>query len=316
MARASAIEAAHRNCVSASMAPTIAGVNPFDSAVGLYYRIVGEAPPAPETWEMTLGRWMEPVIIRAFTHHTKLRVKRPRRVFDPAFWFTTEEYGFPMGALLDGITVDSSGNAVVEAKHASTFAGPDWENDIPLHYYFQVQHQLACTGWSRAYACALIGKKFVWLPVERDDEVIALLTDKERVFWNEHVVPRIPPTMDGHPTTTEIVRRRYAHSEPEFAIDLSGDPEVERLCQSYRAYTEAIAKMKLERDAVTNNLLAILDTAESAVTAHYKVTAKEQRRETLDLERLRAEQPAIAAKYTKTTSSRPVRVTKLQDAER
>lgn len=257
---------------------------------------------------MWLGRQMEPVIIRAFTHETKMRVRRPRKAFDPNFWFTTEEYGFPMGALLDGITVDSAGNAVVEAKHASAFAGEEWEGEPPLMYWFQVQHQLACTGWLNAYAVALVGKKLVWMRVARDDEIIAMITDKERDFYVNHVAARVPPPVDGHSATSALIKQRYAHSEPGYS-EVIEDAEAERLCEVYRAQGSAIDALKQEREATKNQLLMVIDTAESAVIGRYKIAAKEQERESIDVELLRRELPDIAEKYTKTSSSRPLRVT-------
>lgn len=310
MSRTSAIERAHREFggLTSSMAATVAGVNPWDSPYHLYARLTGEEPPLEQTWEMWLGQQMEPVIVRAFTRQTKMRVRRPRRVFDRDFWFTTEEYGFPMGALLDGITVDSSGNAVVEAKHASVFMSDEWGEEPPLMYWFQVQHQLACTGWLNAYVAALVGKKLVWMRVARDDELIAMLTDREREFWQNHIVPRVPPPIDGHAATSAVIRRRYAHSEPGFSVIIE-DEEVERLCARYRSEGDSIEALKKQREGTKNQLLVVLDTVESAVVGAYKVTAKEQTRSEIDVERLREEEPEIAAKYTKTSSNRPLRVT-------
>jgi len=310
MSRENAVEKAHREFggITASMAATVCGVNPWDSPYALYQRLTGEAPPLEQNFAMWLGGQMEGIIIRAFTRETKLRVRRPKRAFDPDFWFETHEYGFPMGCLLDGITVDSSGNAVVEAKHASSFAGDDWEGEPPLMYWFQMQHQLACTGWLAAYAVALVGKKLVWLRVERDDEIITLITDAEREFYVEHLKPRVPPPIDGHTATSEAIKRQYAHAEPGFSVIIE-DVEAERLCAKYGAQGRAIDALKTEREETKNQLLAIVSSAESAVIGEYKVTAKEQIRSSLDVDRLRAEMPEVVEKYSKVTSSRPLRVT-------
>ena len=308
--RTSAIEKAHREFggITASMAATVCGVNPWESPYSLYQRLIGEEPPVEQTWEMWLGSQMEGVIIRAFSRETKMRVRRPKKVFDPNFWFTTEEFGFPMGALLDGITVDSAGHAAVEAKHASTFMSDDWDNEPPLMYWMQVQHQLACTGWLNAYVVALLGKKLVWMRVPRDDEIIAMITDKERDFYLNHLVPRIPPAVDGHAATSASVRRQFSHSEPGYS-EVIENAEAERLCEVYRAQGTAIDTLKSEREETKNRLLMVMDKAESAVIGRYKVSAKEQFRTDLDVERLRKEMPEIAEKYARTSSSRPVRVT-------
>jgi len=310
MSRSNAIEKAHREFggITASSAATICGVNPWESPYTLYQRLVGETPPLKQTWEMWLGSQMEGVIIRAFTRETHLKVSRPKRVFDPNFWFTTTEYGFPMGALLDGTTTDTSGPCVVEAKHASAFAGEEWDGEPPLMYWFQMQHQLACTGWRRCYAVALVGKKLIVLPVERDEELIALITDKEREFYHNHVVPRVPPPVDGHSATSALIKARYAHSEPGYA-EVIEDPEVERLCEVYRAQGTALDALKQDREATKNQLFMVIKRAESAVVGRYKVSAKEQTRTDIDVERLRKELPEVAAQYARANTSRPLRVT-------
>jgi putative phage-type endonuclease len=294
--------------ITASMAPTIAGVNPWDSSYALWLRLMGETPPVEQSFAMWLGSQMEGIIIRAFTRETKLKVRRPRKAADPSFFFTTEEYGFPMGALLDGWTIEDGDEVGIEAKHASSFAGDDWADEPPLHYFLQVQHQMACTGWHKFYAVALVGKKLVYLPVARDDEIIAMLTDRERSFWLDNVVARVPPPVDGSQATSEALKARYGHSEPGFSV-LIEDAEVERLCASYLANGRAIDALKTEREGVKNRLLTILESAESAVIGKYKVTAKEQTRTTVDIEALRKDEPKLVAKYEKTATSRPLRVT-------
>lgn len=309
MSRPNAVEKMHREFggITASMAATIAGVNPWDSPYALWQRLMGEAPPLEQSFEMWLGSQMEGIILRAFTRQTKLKVKRPRRAADQDFFFTTEEYGFPMGALLDGCTIEDGETVGIEAKHASAFMGADWDDEPPLMYFMQIQHQLACTGWGKFYAVALVGKKLVYLPVERDDDIIAMLTDRERAFYRENVLQRVAPPVDGHKATTEAITRRYGHSEVGFSVLLE-DPEVERLCAKYLGIAKSIDALEEEKAAVRNTLFQIVEKAESAVAGHYSISAKEQTRQTIDTKRLRKDEPALAEKYTLTSSVRPLRV--------
>lgn len=317
MARSNLIEQSHKVAVSATMAATICGINPWDSPYSLWQRIVGDSPPKEETIQMWLGSQLEGVIIRAFTRQTKLKVKRPRKRFDTNFWFLNEDYGYPMSCLLDGITQDSTGPAVVEAKSSGGNWSGEWEEGggIPLMYWFQVQHQLAVTGWQHAYVPALVGGK-LYLPdvVERDDEVISLITDKERVFWNDHVLAGVPPAIDGHEATSAAIKRQYGHAEPGMSVVIQ-DPEVERLVESYRGANESITMLTEEKDAIGNQLRAVIGTNESAVIGSYAVSLKETTRSRIDTKALREQEPEVAERFTVTSEpTRTLRVSKRKDA--
>ena len=309
------IEALHKTGISATMASVICGVNPWDSPYSLYQRFKGEVPPKEETFQMWLGKQMEPIVIRAFTKATGLKVKRPRRVVDPAFTFRSEEYGFPMIALLDGTTTDDDGDAVVEAKTASAFASADWADEVPLWYWFQNQHQLATTGWGRAYTCAIVGNQFLYHTIERDDEVIALITDRERDFWLNHLVPGVPPAIDGHSATTAAIRDRWRRSEPGTVVIIE-DPEVERLCAVSLSQKESIDRLEGEREGTINALKDLVGSHERAEVGPYRITFKEQKgRARLDTKALRAAHPKLAEEFTVTGEpTRPLTVSRKKDA--
>jgi putative phage-type endonuclease len=183
--------------ITASKAPIIAGVSPWSSPYELFMEMTGQLPPKEQTFQMWLGTQIEGIVVRAFTRETGLKVRRPHRAVDPAFFFETEEYGFPMGALIDAAGIEEGHPFGVEAKNASAWMLADWQQDVPVHYMVQIQHQLACTGWSHFYAAAIVGNQFVSHRVERDEELITLITDKERDFYQNHLRPLCPPDVDG-----------------------------------------------------------------------------------------------------------------------
>jgi len=304
-----AIEKAHKDVISATMAPIICGVSPWESPYTLWRRIKGLEPPREQTLPMWLGTQMEPIVARLFMRETGMKIKRPHKVFDPNFWYTTEEYGFPMGALLDGVTPPEGPFCVWEGKTASGWQAGEWADELPLGYYFQVQHQLAVTGYARCYVAALIGGNIFKHPiVERDDEVIAMITDKERDFWFNHVVANVPPDADGHEATSNAIKAQWAHSTPDYS-EVIDDPEIERLAQVYVAQGQSIKSLENERDATGNQLRLVLEDRESVVSGAYKISAKEQIARRLDTTALKAAHVEIAERFMKESSSRPLRVT-------
>ena len=304
-----AIEKAHKDVISATMAPIICGVSPWESPYTLWRRIKGLEPPREQTLPMWLGTQMEPIVARLFTRETGMKIKRPHKVFDPNFWYTTEEYGFPMGALLDGVTPPEGPFCVWEGKTASGWQAGEWADELPLGYYFQVQHQLAVTGADRCYVAALIGGNMFKHPVvERDNEVIAMITDKERAFWFKNVKAGVPPDADGHEATSNAIKAQWAHSTPDYS-EVIDDPEVERLAQVYVAQGQSIKALENERDATGNQLRLVLEDRESIISGAYKISAKEQTARRLDTTALKAAHVEIAERFMKESSSRPLRVT-------
>lgn len=311
MPRESAIAKAHKTYIGASMAAAVCGVSPWESPYALYQSMVGEAPPREETFPMWLGTQMEGIVIRAFTRETGLKVRRPRKKLDAAFLAMTEEFGFPMGALLDGITVDSTGDCVVEAKTGSIFTRGDWGDEVPLHYWFQCQHQLAVTGWRRVYVPVILGNAFLYHIVERDQELITLLIDREREFWG-CVQRREPPVIDGSDSTTRAIRHQWRTAQPDVSKVIN-DPEVDRMVEVYVAQGSLIKEMEQERDKYKNRIIDQIREAESIVTPHYKVTYKNSTRRNVDVAALREAHPEVAEEFTVSSETRTFRATRRKD---
>lgn len=312
-----AVERLHREFggITASMAATICGANPWESAYDLYMRMIGREPPKRQTFEMWLGSNMEGVIIRAFSRETGMKVRRPRRAVDQEFWFTTEEYGFPMGALLDGITEDDTGPAVVEAKHVSGYAARDWQYEPPLMYWIQLQHQLACTGWRSAYICALAGKKLIWMRVKRDDEIIAMITDAERDFYR-CVQDGRPPSGEWSAWTTGVASGRSDASTRTTTLStVIDDPEVERLAAKYVAQGKAVEALRREREHTRNLLLSLVGEAESVSSGEYVIHAHDHSRSYIDIDRMKKDYPEIVQRYTKDRTVCSVRVQRIRGEE-
>jgi putative phage-type endonuclease len=296
--------------ITATSASIIAGVNPWESPYSLYMRMTGQGEEREQTFPMWLGTQMEGIVIRAFSRETGLKCRRPHRAVDPAFWFTTDEFGFPMGALIDAWTLDPD-KAGVEAKTASAYLSAEWEEDVPLHYFMQIQHQMACTGWSHFYAAAIVGNKYVQHRVERDDDLIALLTDKERDFYWNHLYEQIPPDVDGSEATGRAITARWGRSTPEYT-EVINDPEVERLALVYNAQGKAVSKLKEERELTANRLKVVLEDRESLQSGSQMITWRTQPRTSIDTKLLRATFPLAAEACTTKSETRPLKVTEVK----
>ena len=126
------------------------------------------------------GNIMEPVIRKQFALESGLKV------YQNNFVLQHDEHPF-MLANLDGEVVDPSreGRGVLEIKTTSEWNKKEWDGDkVPNHYMSQIQHYLAVTGYKWAIIVVLIGgNKMKDFYIDRDDEIIEMLIEKERDLW-------------------------------------------------------------------------------------------------------------------------------------
>lgn len=291
--------AERRKGIGGSDASTIAGVG-YGSLFELWLDKTGRVPEQPETPAMRFGRLAEPLLREAFTAETGLDVRRVGLLRSKARpW---------QQASLDGLTSDGG---ILEMKTAGWRLGRDWaDGQTADHAEVQLQHGMAVSGRGHGYAIALIEREFHVRRVERDDALIATLTEMERAFWQECVLADVEPALTAadldvtrrlHPTVTDL---DTTWVDPQWLRDLLAD----------RA--DAHANLQAAKDA----LAAIDATLIHAIGDHEAIgaiegeqhliyaTRKNITSRRLDLDALRAEEPDTAEKYTRPSISRRLHV--------
>lgn len=156
---------------------------------------------------MNRGKRMEPIIAAEFADETGLPV------YDPGQWAV---YRHPvhqwMGATLDRWTVHPDhGPIPCELKNIHGRFWREWEDDQepPLKYLIQVQHQMAVTDTPACYLAAMVGgSDLVVRLIERESKFIALLIYRLAEFW-ELVRSRAMPQVDESDATRQILGMIY-----------------------------------------------------------------------------------------------------------
>ena len=157
-----------KNGIGGSDVGAIAGANPWKSPISVYLEKIGEAPKAEENERMYWGNVLKNIVAKEFSKRTGFKVQRRNAMYQHP------EHEF-MLANIDRIYIkDGHVAGILECKTTNEYSKDQWEGDkIPNHYYLQVQHYLAVTGFQEAYIAALIGgNKYVYKKINRDDELI------------------------------------------------------------------------------------------------------------------------------------------------
>ena len=282
-----------KNGIGGSDAGAVCGLNPYRTAIEVYYDKTSEEIEEIDNEAMRQGRELEEYVARRFCEASGKKVRRANAMF-------YDEKNPFMLADVDRMIVGE--NAGLECKTASPYMAEQWKDgSIPISYQIQCYHYMAVCRADAWYIAVLIyGREFKYYRIERDDEVIENLIWIEKEFWNGNVIPRVMPDPDGSKTADLAIAERFKDAQSN-TILLSGFDERLRRRQELLTVMEHMEKEKRQID---QELKLYLGDAETAENEHYRVSWKNVSRSSLDEKRLKEEEPEIYEKYRRITTSR------------
>lgn len=279
--------------IGGSDAGAVCGLNPYRTAIQVYYDKTSDSIEEIDNEAMRQGRELEEYVAKRFCEASGKRVRRANAMF-------YDEKNPFMLADVDRMIVGE--NAGLECKTASPYSEEKWRDDkIPLSYQLQCYHYMSVCNADAWYIAVLIyGRDFKYYRIERDDEVIGNLIRIEEEFWNEYVLKRVIPDPDGSKTADAAIAERFKESKST-TIPLTGfDERLERR----QEILSLLEKIETEKRQIDQELKLYLGDAEIAENEHYRVSWKNFSRSSIDEKRLKAEQPEIYEKYRRETTSR------------
>jgi putative phage-type endonuclease len=212
-----------RNGIGGSDAAAVLGLSPWKSPLTLWSEKCGlvSEPNLDELefieWgqvlEEPIARKYEQVTGRSLFDHGRFAIRQSECY--PFMHCTIDRevcannYGNPKDPDSGKPPVFALGIGDLSIKNTGAFKAKDWEEEPPLPYQVQLQHELAVTGlqWG-SFAVLIGGQKFKWCDWARNDKFISYLIEKEEEFWNR-VMRGIPPEVDASDSTKEVLLRLY-----------------------------------------------------------------------------------------------------------
>lgn len=279
--------------IGGSDAGAVCGLNPYRSAIEVYFDKTTDEVEEIDNEAMRQGREFEDYVARRFMEATGKKVRRANAMF------YDEQYPF-MLADVDRMVVGE--NAGLECKTASPFMADKWKGEeIPLSYQIQCYHYMSVCNADAWYIAVLIyGKEFKFYKLERDEQVIQDLIRIEKDFWENYIQKGQLPDPDGSKTADSILAEYYKESKRE-TIRLSGFDE--RLMRR-QELVEVMGRMEKEKNQIEQELKQYLGNAEVAENDKFRVSWKAVSSNRIDTGRLKEEEPEIYRKYLKATQSR------------
>lgn len=240
-----------------------------------------------------VGHALEPVAAARYEKETGAKLV-------PAGDFGELPFRCPTNDLLlatpDYFAVDENGQIVkiVECKSVNAQLahewGASWSDDLPTGYVIQGHHQLV-VGAPEAQELtlcdfsAIIGNDtHKCFQIRRDDELAAICTTHAQQFWNDFIIPRIPPPPDGSQAALSLRKDLYPQTTGEVRV---ATPEVARLIDLFDNYRTAEKEAKTEKDRLKALLQDSMEGAAILEAPGFKVTWKNDRdSEKLDAKKL------------------------------
>ena len=292
-----------RTGIGGSDAATVAGLNPYCSLYTLYNDKLDLIPQKEDSEAMRQGRDFEDYVARRWMEATGKKVRRN------CYMWRSAEHPF-MLADIDREVIGE--NAGLECKTTSAYNKADLEDgEVPLTYYVQCQHYMAVMGFERMYLAVLVlGVGFYHFVIERDDGEIAALIEAEAAFWSM-VETKTPPPVDGSNSTMATLSAIYPVETVAGRVQLTSKSA---------ALIGDIEAMKAERDALCESInrakatiMQEIGDAEGAQCDGWCASWKAQSRTIIDGYALKRDYPEIYKQYSKQTSSRVFRLTKIKE---
>ena len=279
--------------IGGSDAGAVCGLNPYRTAIQVYYDKTSDEIEKIDNEAMRQGREFEDYVARRFTEATGKKVRRANAMF-------YDERNTFMLADVDRMVVGE--NAGLECKTASPYMADKWQDGkIPMSYQIQCHHYMSVCNADAWYIAVLIyGREFKYYRIERDEEMIADLIHIEQDFWENCVLKGQIPEPDGSKIADTVIAEYFKQSRQE-VIPLTGfDDKLQRR----QELVTVIDKMEREKKQIEQELKLYLGESEQAENEHFFVSWKAVNSNRLDEKRLKEEQPQVYEKYRKMITSR------------
>lgn len=291
--------------IGGSDAGAILGVNKWKTPFQVYLEKTDDIIEVNNQSEAAYwGTTLEDIVAKEFTVRTGKKVRKRNQLLQH------KDYPF-MTANLDREVVGEK--AFLECKTVNAFGAKEWEEDeVPASYLVQVMHYMAVTGYEKCYIAALIGgQKFIWKEIARDEDLIQMIIQAEKHFWENYVQKKIPPALDGSSAAEKYLSEKYKQAELGKYIDLRSEytEKIEELLQ----LKENAKKIDESIKQIENNLKNEIADAEIGYTPKFEVSWKSVCSSRVDSKLLKEKHPEIYKEVCKQSTSRRFNIKDLKE---
>lgn len=287
------------NGIGGSEVASAMGLNPYQSPYTFWEIKTGrkEAPDLSGNSAVVFGNLLEDKAARLFEMETGYRTRKDNKI-------RYHKQHPELFASLDRTVLTADGTGLLEIKTTTSYTLNQWENEVPPHYYAQVQHYFAITGYRFGFFALLIldQRKLKIIPVQPDPAYIQFQTDFLVSWCAKHLRDDIPPerqVSDWAETPSLPATKEADESLYSVWLDLSRLQQMIATASARKKSLEDIIKQAMgEYDTMTYG---------TDILCTWKTRSSER----LDTKALREAHPDIAARFLARSSSRVFQIKEL-----
>lgn len=205
--------------ISGTEIGSILGLNPYQSKMDLWMRKLGLIDPPEENEPMKWGIAAEHVVARRYARETGYHLfpsvdegfnyKHPLVNPEHTWWIGTPDRGLtekpPSIIKYDGLLEIK----IVGERTAHQWGDPP-DGDVPEQYLTQCAWYMPLLGVEWSDLAVQIGNRdYRVYRINRDRELENQLRDAALAFINDHLIPEIPPAIDGSESSRRYLNYRY-----------------------------------------------------------------------------------------------------------
>lgn len=278
--------------IGASDAAAAIGLSPYKSPLTLWLEKTGRKAPddLSQSDAVFWGITLEPVLAKVYSERTGNKVRRVNAVLQHP------QHPFMLANLDRAIGQDG----VLEIKTAGLHSAPLWEEGVPEGYQCQVLHQLAVTGKAWADVAVLIGGlDFRIYRIERDDDKILALIEREAAFWQK-VESDEAPDVDGSEACARALAWLYPRDSGE-TMDFTESLTLNTLFSELLKLKRQRTQLEFVEATHRQTIQAAMGEASFATFVGGRVSWRNARDSvTTDVSRLLRDHPELATQYEMT----------------
>lgn len=225
-----------------------------------------------------MGHVLEPVALAEIARLRGLTLSYPGTMIHP-----TDKW---MGATPDAIHMEFDGHGyvatLVEVKvvglHRAWHWGRSGTDEVPDYVRTQCQWQMTVAGANICLVVALIGTELRWYRLEHSDALEDALVSVGREFYEQHMLPRIPPPVDGSEGARQMLLRMFPRDN---GVTLQATAMQELLAANYFHFDATYKFAEKDRDVAKQELMQTIGdnctVKGDGWNAHWKTNVKGSR---------------------------------------
>lgn len=279
--------------IGSSEIATIVGLNPWETPYQLWRRKVGIDAPQAENFAMKAGHYLEDAVSRFWSDETGREIikrsagdwiirdnDRPFLQVSPdrTYWLTGEKR-------------NDTNKGILECKTTQMAVDAD---DLPKHWFCQVQYQLGVAGLehgSLAWLCS--GREFGYKDIDLVTDFYQWLVEEASRFWQDNILGRKEPSAVS---VKDVLLKYNRHADGKI-VEVGADildacTELKDVKKQIKALEETQASLEERIKMVFGDAEGI--SFEGQTLATWKAPKPSQK---FDAKALQADDPTTYAKY-------------------